>query len=94
MPEWLKIALPALITLAGTILTVLLTASKQSAVLECEVKHLKEDMGKMESNLKEDIKRLETKQDRYNNLQERTAAVESSVKSAHHRLDSLENKVA
>ena len=45
-------------------------------------------------NLKEDIKRLEEKQDKYNHLQERMVRVEESSKSAHKRIDSLEQKNA
>ena len=45
-------------------------------------------------NLKEDIKRLEAKQDKYNHLQERMVRVEESSKSAHKRIDSLEQKNA
>lgn len=37
------------------------------------------------------IDKLTEKQEKYNNLQERIALVEASTKSAHHRLDSLEN---
>ena len=35
------------------------------------------------------IKRLEKKQDKHNNLIERMAIVEQSVKSAHHRIDDI-----
>ena len=45
-------------------------------------------------NLKADIKRLEEKQDKYNHLQERMVRVEESSKSAHKRIDSLEQKNA
>lgn len=38
------------------------------------------------------ISRLETKQDKHNCLIERMAIVESSTKSAHHRLDELKEK--
>ena len=34
---------------------------------------------------------LEKKQDKYNNIQERIALNEQSVKSAHHRIDDLKN---
>ncbi len=37
------------------------------------------------------IKRLEIKQDKHNNLIERMAVVEQSTKSAHHRIDSMED---
>ncbi len=40
--------------------------------------------------IEEHIKRLEDKQDKHNCLVERMVAVEQSVKSAHHRLDSFE----
>lgn len=36
---------------------------------------------------------LEKKQDKHNNLIERMVRVEDSAKSAHHRLDSLEDKL-
>ena len=42
--------------------------------------------------IEEQIKRLETKQDKHNNLIERMAIVEQSVKSAHHRIDDLKGK--
>ncbi len=42
--------------------------------------------------IEEQIKRLEIKQDKHNNLIERMAIVEQSVKSAHHRIDDLKGK--
>lgn len=39
------------------------------------------------------IDKLTEKQEKYNNLQERIALAEASTKSAHHRLDSLENNI-
>ena len=38
------------------------------------------------------LDKIEEKQDRHNNLIERMTIVEQSVKSAHHRIDGLENK--
>lgn len=38
------------------------------------------------------IKRLEEKQDKHNNLIERMGIVEQSTKSAHHRIDELKRK--
>ncbi len=46
------------------------------------------------SSIKEQIKRLETKQDKHNSLIERMVAVESSTKSAHHRLDDICGKTS
>lgn len=40
--------------------------------------------------IEQQIKRLEEKQDKHNSLIERMAVVEQSSKSAHHRIDSLE----
>lgn len=42
--------------------------------------------------IRKDIARLETKQDKYNHLQERMIRVEESTKSAHKRIDTLEGK--
>lgn len=39
--------------------------------------------------IKNDIKRLEEKQDKYNHLQERTLKNEQSLKSLHHRMDEI-----
>jgi len=41
------------------------------------------------SGIQDDIKRLETKQDKHNSLIERMAVVEQSTKSAHHRIDNI-----
>lgn len=41
-------------------------------------------------HLEEKINTLETKQDKHNNLIERMTRVEDSAKSAHHRIDKLE----
>lgn len=39
------------------------------------------------------LDRLEKKQDRYNHLQERTTRTEESLKSAHKRLNEVEDRV-
>ncbi len=41
--------------------------------------------------IEQQIKRLEEKQDKHNNLIERMAVVEQSTKSAHHRIDGMQN---
>lgn len=43
--------------------------------------------------VKQDIARLETKQDKYNHLQERTIALEQRCLSNGHRIDSLEKQL-
>ncbi len=42
--------------------------------------------------IEEHINRLEEKQDKHNGLIERMAIVEQSTKSAHHRIDSIEEQ--
>lgn len=42
--------------------------------------------------IEEHILRLEEKQDKHNSLIERMVAVEQSTKSAHHRLDNIEEQ--
>jgi len=44
-------------------------------------------------SVKEDIKRLEGKQDKHNCLVERMAAVEQRSSSAHHRIDELRDEI-
>ncbi len=40
--------------------------------------------------IEQQIRRLESKQDKHNSLIERMAVVEQSTKSAHHRIDTIE----
>ena len=42
--------------------------------------------------IEQQIVRLEVKQDKHNNLIERMAAVEQSIKSAHHRITTIEEQ--
>ena len=54
-------------------------------------------MGRFEEKLqgfKEDLKTLETKQDKHNGVIERTAINEDKVDSAHHRIDDFNNQLA
>ena len=44
--------------------------------------------------IEQQIKRLEEKQDKHNNLIERMVKVEESTKSAHKRIDNIEGKEA
>lgn len=61
--------------LAGILLTVVI----QALYIACKI-------GRFEAKLEA----LEKKQDKHNNLIERMVHVEDSVKTAHHRLDSME----
>ena len=57
------------------------------------IDNIKNDIDKQiernQRHTEDHIKRLEQKQDKHNNLIERTALVEASSKSAHHRIDEL-----
>ena len=64
-----------IVTLAGSYFA----NSKTTAVMQEQIK-----------GIKEDIKTLSTRVDKHNNLVERMAKVEDSTKSAHHRIDHLE----
>ena len=49
-------------------------------------------LGGLAMSIEQQIKRLEEKQDKHNNLVERMVKVEESTKSAHKRLDILDKK--
>ena len=65
-------------SLLGTIAGSYFVNNKVVAVLQEQVK-----------NLKDDIAVLSERVDKHNNLVERMAIVEQSTKSAHHRLDEM-----
>lgn len=46
----------------------------------------------IKNHFEEHLNRVEEKQDKHNNLVERMVIVEQSAKSAHHRIDTIENK--
>ena len=71
----------ALLALVGTIAGSYMANNKTTAVLQVEMSHLKED-----------IKDLDDKVHKHNNLVERMAVVEQSTKSAHHRIDEIKNE--
>lgn len=69
----------AIIAFIGTLAGSYFANSKTTAVMQEQIK-----------SLKEDINILSTRVDKHNNLVERIAKVEDSTKSAHHRIDHLE----
>lgn len=69
----------AIIAFIGTLTGSYFANSKTTAVMQEQIK-----------GIKEDIKTLSTRVDKHNNLVERMAKVEDSTKSAHHRIDHLE----
>lgn len=70
--------LVALIAFAGTLTGSYLANSKTTAVMQEQIKELKQE-----------INTLSTRVDKHNNLVERMAVVEQSTKSAHHRISEL-----
>lgn len=58
-----------------------------------ELKVQKNSLENFRRELKNDIARLESKQDKYNHLQERTTRTEESLKSAHKRLNEVEERI-
>ena len=69
----------AIIAFIGTLAGSYFANSKTTAVMQEQIK-----------SLKEEINILSTRVDKHNNLVERMSAVEQSSKSAHHRIDHLE----
>lgn len=71
----------ALLSLAGTLIGSYLASNKTTAVMQEQIKGIKEDIGTLSSRV-----------DKHNKLVERMAIVEQSTKSAHHRIDGLERR--
>ena len=69
----------AIIAFIGTLVGSYFANSKTTAVMQEQIK-----------SLKEDINTLSTRVHKHNNLVERMSAVEQSTKSAHHRIDRIE----
>ena len=60
---------------------------QQSDALNREISHIKDLISISNTEMREDIKRLQEAQNRANHLQERIALINASVKSLHKRLD-------
>lgn len=58
-----------------------------------ELKVQKNSLENLQREFKADMARLEAKQDKYNHLQERMTRNEESLKSAHKRLNEVEERV-
>lgn len=79
----------ALLSLVGTLAGSYISNNKTTAVMQVEMDHVKSDMASMKEEMKADIKELDEKVHKHNNLVERMAIVEQSAKSAHHRIDEM-----
>lgn len=82
----------AILALIGTITGSFMANNKTTAVMQVELNHIKSDMESMKEEMKADIKELDEKVHKHNNLVERMAIVEQSTKSAHHRIDEMKKE--
>lgn len=71
----------AVLGFVGNLIGSALTNNKTEAVMQEQIKEVKNDIGT-----------LSTRVDKHNNLVERMVVVEQSTKSAHHRIDRMERK--
>lgn len=71
------------ISLLGVIVSNVATHRKTTALIEYKLKELRDDLTTLSKRV-----------DEHNHLKERMVAVESSAKSAHHRLDTMERTLA
>lgn len=92
MNEYFAEIVIAGLALIGTIAGSYIANSKTTAIMQVEMTHIKKDMSDMKQEMKADIKELDEKVHKHNNLVERMAVVEQSTKSAHHRIDDIKEK--
>ena len=92
MNEYFAEIVIAGLALIGTIAGSYIANSKTTAIMQVEMTHIKKDMSDMKQEMKADIKELDEKVHKHNNLVERMAVVEQSTKSAHHRIDDIKKK--
>lgn len=79
----------AIITGALSLLGVIVSNNSTQKLTAFKIDELKNDTTEKIGDLKEDFSDLKVKVEKHNNLVERMAAVEQSVKSAHHRLNDM-----
>lgn len=77
----------AAITAAGLIIVQLIVSSRQQRTQDIKVNAAL-------SEVRKDIQRLEEKQDKHNNLIERTAVLERDMKTAWKRIDENKQEIA
>ena len=63
------------------------TTKMYKEVFTLELRHVREILESNKQDVKSDIERLEQKQNESNNIKERLALAENSLKSLHHRID-------
>jgi len=89
MPD-IKSTVDTAIAIYGVVFIVF-SAGGTFAGIRFGMKGMQKDMDSFKSAVRDDLTRLEVKQDKYNNLQERVAIEERDIKSAHNRLDDRTN---
>lgn len=80
--ELLKTVIPSLITAGGLIIVQYIVSSKQQRITDVKNEYVIKE-------IKDDIKRLELKQDKHNTLIERMVVVERDLKTAWKSIDEI-----
>lgn len=62
-------------------------------VFKTTIAFMQQQISKIEENLKTDKKELKDEMRKYNNVLERMIIAEQSTKSAHHRIDNIEEMI-
>lgn len=86
MSELLQTVMPPLITAIGLIAVQYIVSSKQQRVQDIKNEYVIKE-------IKDDIRRLESKQDKHNSLIERMAVVERDLKTAWKNIDEIKEHI-
>lgn len=86
MSELLRTVMPPLITAIGLIAVQYIVSSKQQRVQDIKNEYVIKE-------IKDDIRRLESKQDKHNSLIERMAVVERDLKTAWKNIDEIKEHI-
>ena len=76
-----------------TVIINIVAVSFFAGILKSNQDHQKEMLQLLKEDFQSHFTRLEQKQDKHNNLIERMASAENSIKSAHHRIDDIKGNV-
>lgn len=86
MAELLQAIIPSLITAGGLIAVQYIISTKQQRIQDVKNEYVIKE-------IKDDIKRLETKQDKHNSLMERMVVVERDLKTAWKSIDEIKEHI-
>lgn len=76
-----------------TVIINIVAVSFFAGILKSNQDHQKEMLQLLKEDFQSHFTRLEQKQDKHNNLIERMASAENSIKSAHHRINDIKGIV-